>query len=386
MMSRSRKAYVATAVALLPIWGCGDAPRAPDVMIQDSAGIRVLTHRGSAPSVVAVTGTPEAVVADKADGTFMLYRVVGAVLTGDGGLVIGNGGNHEVVRLSSDGGLVWRAGREGDGPEEFRSIAWLQGAGGDTVTVWDGRGRRASALDTEGRFAWVRSFPEALDVEGLPRDAVYTPSPMVLTAHGDATLIGYAGAIALPRGRRGPLPVDAEFRVYPADQEFPPTPLGRRTVISWYEEPSREGMPITNALGSARMWWGGHSGRLAFTSSIRPEIEVFDGDRPTLLIREDRRRTPFSPDSIPAGYDLAVDSLPAYEDLAVDGLHRIWARTDRDRDPATWRLWDASGLWLADVLLPTDARVMDAGTGRLVLRRTDALDVERVEVHRFEVP
>jgi len=385
-MSRSLKAHLATAVALLPIWGCGATPRAPDLVVQDSAGIRVLIHRGAAPSTVEVTGTPESVFADKDDGSFTLYRVVGAVLTSDGGLVIGNGGNHEIVRFSRAGDLVWRVGGEGDGPEEFRSMTWLQGAGGDTVTVWDGRGRRASALDADGRFAWVRSFTDALAVEGLPPEAVYTPSPMVLAAHGDGTLVGYAGAIALPRGRRGPLPLEAEFRVYPSARGASPTTLGPRTVVSWYEDPSREGMPIANALGSARMWWGAHSGRMAFTSSIRPEIEVVDGDQPTMLIREDRRRMAFSPDSIPAGYDLAVDSLPAYEDLAVDGLHRIWARTDRDRDPATWRLWDASGLWLADVLLPADARVMDAAPGRLVLRRTNALDVERVEVHGFDSP
>lgn len=383
-----RGATVAHVVllSLIASGGCGDAAAPSELIVQDSAGVRILTHRGVAPTVIDVTGTPAWTLSDTDDGALTLYDVVGAVLATDGGLIIANAGHHEVLRLSSDGEVVWRVGREGDGPEEFRSLAWLQGAGEDTVTVWDGRGRRASALDPSGRFSWTRTFPETLDVTRLPADGVYVPSPAVLAAHGDGTMLGYPGAIALPRGRPGPLPLEADFRAYPADPDAPATRLGRRTVITWYEDPSREGSPIANALGSPRMWWGAHSGRMAYTSALRHEIEVFDGERATLVIREDRPRVPFTPDSIPAAYDLAVDSLPAYEQLAVDGLHRIWARTDRARNPATWRLWDPSGGWIADVLLPVDARVMDAGVDRLVLRRTDALDVERIEVHRFEVP
>src|SRR5690606_18496757 len=131
------------------------------------------------------------------------------------------------------------------------------------------------------------------------------------------------------------------------------------------------------------MWWGGHSGRFAVTSSTSPEIRVFDRGRLAMIVREDRPREPFRPDSLPSGFDVAFDSLPSYHDLRVDGLHRVWARlTGPDRaGPATWRVFGPTGAVAMDVLLPPDTRVLDASVERLLVLRHDELEVERVELH-----
>ena len=69
----------------------------------------------------------------------------------------------------------------------------------------------------------------------------------------------------------------------------------------------------------------------------------------------------------------------------MDARHRIWAPLTAGREPDLWRIFEADGLHLADLELPSDVTVLDADGARLLLLRRDSLDVESVEVRPFRL-
>ncbi|MCA1789784.1 MAG: hypothetical protein LC667_07985 [Thioalkalivibrio sp.] len=378
-------ATVLTAVTA----SCGSEEGAPASAheVLDSAGVRIVVNGPDAPVRIVLAGDPILALPVAAGEDVSLYRVEGGVILPGGGFVLANSGNHEVLYFGADGTFERRFGREGDGPGEFRGMTWMEATGDGGVTLADSRNRRLTTLGPDGTLARERRFAPTFDESALPTTAI-TAAGFAVSVLSDGRVIGFPRAFALPTGSRGPLPLQGDFAVYPADSLSANTaePIGRRTVFEWYEDPGQQGFPVASMLQGARIWWGGYSGRLALTESSSPRIEVFDESRLTLVIRERRARAPFTPDSIPASYAVAADSLPAYQDLRVDGLHRIWARLTADEDPAVWRVFDESGTTLLDVALPGDARVLDADEGRLLLLRRDSLDVESVAVHGWTIP
>jgi hypothetical protein len=355
--------------------------------VLDSAGVRIVVNGADAPARSELSADPLMELRADAPDDVSLYRVEGGVLLPGGGFALANSGNHEVLYFGPDGAFERRFGREGDGPGEFRAIMWMESTTDGGVTLSDSRNRRITTLGPDGTLARERRFAPPFDEGSLPSTAI-TASGSALSVLSDGRVIGFPRGIALPSGSRGPLPLQGDFAVYPADSlsAQPAVPIGRRTVFEWYEDPGQQGFPLASMLQGARIWWGGHSGRFALTESSTPRIEVFDEGRLTLVIRERRARAPFTPDSIPASYAAAADSLPAYQDLRVDGLHRVWARLTVDDDPAVWRVFDAAGTTLLDMALPVDARVLDADEERLMLLRRDSLGLESVTVHTWTPP
>lgn len=355
--------------------------------VYDSAGVRIVVNGPDAPSRVGLDADPLLRLPDAAPDDVSLFRVEGGVLLSGGGIVLANTGNHEVLYFGADGAFQRRFGREGDGPGEFRGMTWMEATADGGVTLADSRNRRLTTLGADGTLEGERRFAPPFDEGALPSNAI-TAAGFAVSALSDGRVIGFPRAFALPSGSRGPLPLQGDFAVYPADSLSAEAaePLGRRTVFEWFEDPGQQGIPVASVLQGPRIWWGGHSGRFALTESSTPRIEVFDEGRLTLVVRERRARAPFAPDSIPASYAVASDSLPAYQDLRVDGLRRLWARLTVDDDPAVWRVFDEWGTTLLDMELPVDARVLDADAGQLMLLRRDSLDVESVTVHSWTVP
>ena len=80
--------------------------------------------------------------------------------------------------------------------------------------------------------------------------------------------------------------------------------------------------------------------------------------------------------------------MQAYRDVRIDSVHRIWVQPAvRDDQPTRrWRIFSGAGDRLGDVVLPSDATVLDATRDALLLLRRSALGEESVEFWELQEP
>lgn len=365
-------------IGLVVLSACGGGERpeiGPEVL--DSAGVRIVTHFSASSTTGLLGDQPLLRLGDGSQDTTTLYRVRGGVLTDDGGLVLANAGFHELLYLSAEGLLRQRVGREGQGPGEFMAISWLQARSDGGVNVGDARSLRVTAFASDGALEWSRPFTPRVDAPSDPKQL--TVRGYVLSSTDEGAFLAYPSASAVLTGEAGLLPVVGPLRLYDPDGiEF--EERGDLTTITWYEDPSAGRIPLGNMLGGTRMWFSGHSGRVAYTESADHHIEVFDRGVRTLRIREVRAHVRHRPDSIPSSVVFVADSMPAYVDLRVDSVHRIWVQAPIGRNRTEWRVFGADGSAVGVISLPEDAEVLDADDSRILLLRRDEFGVESVEL------
>jgi hypothetical protein len=162
--------YVAAVVALLTLAACGDAAdpgSEPEVLVTDSAGVRIVTNPATSPELGwTVSESPlVSIGGSNAAEESQLFRVRGAVRLSDGRIVVANSGSHELRYFSADGAFLSATGREGEGPGEFQGIWLVHLLGGDTLLVYDQRNRRTSVFDPQGRFLRTIEPERTTDVQ-----------------------------------------------------------------------------------------------------------------------------------------------------------------------------------------------------------------------------
>ena len=81
-----------------------------------------------------------------------------------------DGMNCEVLKVSARGELLWRSGRAGDGPGEYRSPYRIAVRPGGGVAVFDWRSNRVTLLTASGKAAATYRMPFWFSqVDGLRR-------------------------------------------------------------------------------------------------------------------------------------------------------------------------------------------------------------------------
>lgn len=81
-----------------------------------------------------------------------LYRPLGFKVAPGGAVVIANSGDHEIIKLSFDGDVIWRVGREGQGPGEFGRLYRIAVGANGHVAAFDLRTRDLSWFEPDGTF------------------------------------------------------------------------------------------------------------------------------------------------------------------------------------------------------------------------------------------
>jgi hypothetical protein len=122
---RESRRFCCAAVALIAA-GCApatsDAPDGPEVVVRDSAGIRIVENHlpGGAAPIYAELGAPdlEIGVVD-GDPAYSFTNVVGVRALPDGGFLVAEGPARELRLFDGNGRHVRSIGRAGDGPGEF---------------------------------------------------------------------------------------------------------------------------------------------------------------------------------------------------------------------------------------------------------------------------
>ncbi len=117
-------------------------PGPPDTIVNRLTPATVLTL--AKEPVLSVGGA-------QAIGKHILYEVTGAARLGDGSVVVAVSGEHEIRRFGPGGEHMWTAGREGEGPGEFRRVRLLRACTTeDRILAYDSGMGRVSVFDGSG--------------------------------------------------------------------------------------------------------------------------------------------------------------------------------------------------------------------------------------------
>jgi hypothetical protein len=382
---------------------CGTADvRAGEVVVRDSAGVTIVENdrpvwRSGDGWTVAERPSLSIGMLDGPE-EYQLDGVAGARRLSDGRIAVANAGTSQIRYYDADGRFLAHAGREGEGPGEFRSMGpFLDGRAGDSLAIYDFSARRISEFDAEGRF--VRSlrgedmtFPRGRFGDGRFLSAttrLFRPggSPAGLSRDTIALLLSDLGA-----GVR-----DTVLRT--VGDEMVTVTDGQSVSVST----RTFGMTTVTAVTEDRFFVG-----------TQDAFEIAEYAQDGTLLRRIRRR--WDPVPVTAAHieenrrrqleQAATHSNPMmrehFERMAanmdyppahashgpihLDRDGNLWVQERRGLspdEPVYWSVFDAAGHLLGTVRTPTGVVVMDIGDDYVLGRWQDDLDVQYVHMYRL---
>ena len=400
MHPSSRYACVPFSAVLVFTLAClaGDdpAPSAPMSVVEDSAGIVVVTNRAPAPGsrLGWQVGPPPplAIGVQEGDERYQLFWVEDAARLPDGRIAVANAGTSEIRFFSDDGTFLESWGGAGEGPGEFPQ--------GDPESVGAWRG------DSIVGASWWRGAVSVYDAEGnhgrtaLLGDGHYSFAGLM----PDGNVLGQPSIlIGMPFGTGEQLlhRQEARFALIAPDGELHAS-LGTHEGDEWFFSPTNPGArphPFGRTV-LATVW-----GALAVVATNdRYEITAYDGDgRLARIVRRDHElRAPTQAElaaALEAGYaegseeDRArlvtmnegmplVESYPAFSALQSDPLGYLWVREydlpGQERN--LWTVFDPEGRVEGFVEMPLDFEPSEIGEDYILGLAQDELGVERVQL------
>lgn len=295
------------------------------------------------------------------NGEIWLEQPVAATRLSTGVLAVGDGRALSVAFFDSTGRFLHRSGREGDGPDEYRSLVWLAQCAPDSLFVWDFARGRIVVLDAAGTvaryFAVGRSWQATCNRAGRVALVTWPSSRNPITVNdvpkASADVVSSGGGVT-PFEPVAHIPVSRDF--------FPPRPLDPVTAI---------------ALSADRLFVGTQD-------SAFVDVYTLDGTRLGALPTGVPRRP-----AAAAHFDAAVEALvqtapqaalheslrrqirelvqqpeflPPYGPLFTDPQGLLWVQTSFAGDSLTaLRVLRPDGAVVADVRLPGDRTVLEVG-------------------------
>ena len=138
-------AGVTLALAEFPLWGAGDQWR-----IVEEPLLQIGVFEG-----------PD---------EYLFADLVGVVRLSDGRIVVADRGSGDLRFYDSAGDFLFRVGSSGEGPGEFRRLAFIGRLPGDSLVTYDMALRRIQLFSSEGAFVrslrvespWPAYFPEMM--------------------------------------------------------------------------------------------------------------------------------------------------------------------------------------------------------------------------------
>lgn len=362
----------------------------------DSAGVALVINE---PSGLRAAGHWEAgsvmLRLGQTDGTSpeAFHRVMGALYVHDE-VVVADAGSGELRWFDNTGHHVATAGGVGDGPGEFRNLAWIgRGLHGE-VLAWDSRLRRVSVFrDREFVFGVAPPFPE---------DRAF---PIVHGALPDNEIVATPGAVYIPENEIGvqrPLMPIWITSLDGTDVKTVATYLGQAINL----RPARNQGWIRTEVPF---------GATTLVTTVRDEIVIGDNAHyefqhlrrdgqvervvrvrhdPRVVTKEDleaeleRRLEAVPPvEEIRAGIRASfeetppAESRPAFVALRGDTNGNVWIQ--RETDGPEWDVFDSEGTLIARMVIPRGLRVLDITQDFLLGVDQDELGVENVVLRRI---
>jgi len=401
----TRRAILGSVIVIVPLaLSCSDAdPEAGSIMV-DSAGVSIV--QSTAPAWQNrnpwLDTAPELeLVSHESRPETVLFQVTGVALLPDGRVVVANRGDATVRLYDGSGRMVWRAGREGDGPAEFRDLRGVLIRNGEIwayqslplpVHVFDLEG---SYLRSVGTPPWSGPWPEGILADGS----------IVATTHAtgssdEPVFAQHAGVVVFKDELIDTLAV-LPF-THQVNTSLGPEWQGLGPSLSVTASSNRIFAGFSDTW-DIRVW--DETGRLIqrLRRAWEP-VNVTASDQEAYaesLIAQGEGRPP-----VEAAYrQLAEDMIypethPAYDRLVATSEGELWVQRPQIEPPwseaidynpvrphpSEWDIFSDDGRWLATVTVPGRFRVMDVRDGVVAGVAKDELDVERVQVWRLQRP
>ena len=372
-------------------------------VVRDSAGVRVVDNPHEVIDRWRISAEPTVRIGATLETDDVLFRVAGALMLEDGRIVVANAGTHEIRFFDNHGAFISKVGGLGDGPGEFRVMSSIGRHTSDSVWAYDEGLRRLTLIDlngTVGRTAFLPMHEEASYPHGI---AGMTSDGSVVMHTWLRTDPAYEVDVGIFRARELVL------------RYAPDGVIEKVGVFSGSESAmgiQPDGMRV--ALGPApfRRTTTFHmtGDQLLVFATDKYEFKAFSLDSTlTTLVR--RLHTPIvltaqhtdahrrgwansygTDPRIHAGRLETISrvpypsTLPAYKSVRLDALGAIWVQeySVGENTVTGWTVFDPDGHTLASVDVPSNLRLTDVGTRRVVGITTDSLDVEIIEVFELE--
>ena len=314
---------------------------------------------------------------------------------------------------ASDGGVV-TAGREGEGPHEFKLPILVGRSRDGGVVVWDAVHRRFALVNADGTFAEPPVYE---------RSAFALVTTRVVARYADGTVV--IADDAFPIGLPGEQPPPGPFRNTVQYQTLAPNEPARSIAQFldtelYYEKQGSRGRSrsiiFAHRLHDAQV--GQHlavaqtdlgkvhvldlSGATVAEVPLPPAIVNVGGSDPGCAEGYRRKGDAWREEAEAVGSsggscrglaepflfrDLPANNVaPAINHMKGDLDGRLWLRLFRpDEEAEYWQVWDIDGPNLEFTLtLPEGEELLDAAGDRVLLRTRDEFDVEYLVLREIE--
>lgn len=391
-----------TAFLLAATYGCaGEAPAAGALTSRDSAGIAIVESGAALWNLIEGWSlSPEPVLEiGVADGleTHQFHRVTSAIRLPGRRIAVADGGSREIRLFAADDGSHLRTfGGQGEGPGEFRGIAFIVLIAGDSLLVWDPALDRGTIFDLDGNLGRVFRPPDL--------GAEYVT---LTDALSDGSLVGLVDQ-GIGRETPGGL-VEATMTMVRITTSRADT-LGRVPVGLSYISVS-DGWVLMDVPFSPRGVYDAEDETLFYAYGDRCEVRLFTlSGEPNRIRRYPCARDPIASEDLDEFVELTTSRIedlgerrqvvariaempvqsrfPAFAELVADengnawlGAHLVGAGGDRE-----WTVIDRSGQLLGSLRLPGDLMIHEIGEDYVLGVARDDLDIERVVMYNIVKP
>lgn len=397
--------WFALVLVLALAAGCGE-PARENVVVRDSAGVRIVEHPVEPPAGAGARPlpAPELVLGTAlGEGPQAFDRVDGAIRLSDGTVVVGDRGTLELHWFGPGGEHRARAGGEGGGPGELERLRGLARWRGDTVVALDGSGPTLEIYAPDGTF--VRSERPLRDPEGT------SWSVQLAGVAGERTLVLRGGRIFGPRQvrERG----SGVFRdtvpvLLRAGTGAPLDTLGFFPGQTYQLEVREGGFTVRTLSLRPNLRIAAAGDRIHLGTGDSREIRTYgvDGDL-ARLVRGGRRGGAVTAEIREAYVDAVAervgdrvdeqalrrrfrewpwpDRMPAHDYLAADAAGGVWVRSfpPPGADSATWNVYGPDGREEGRWRAPASLRILSVEDRIVLALDRDDLGVDRIQVHRL---
>jgi len=390
-------ALLAPIALLGSLFACGGDTATPgdvEVQIMDSAGVRIVTYEG-----VPATVAPFHLAAEPryrhgsnpGDYTFQLVNV--GRLFPDGGAVVSDRENSELVVLSPDGKTHEVLARQGEGPGELIYPYSMFVLGQDSVLVPDNRLSRLT-LFVRDSVARIASLPRAahLGVAGIGSSGelmLKNRYPAVYrTVEEEVWLPGH---MTLFDTETGALDTVASYDNWPGNPPGLPAnpirPLGEVTVAAGHFVYTRSDRPEitwrrTDGTVERIVRWRPEPALL--TEELLEPVEAYDRMMGRMNYGvSDARLEELVQEGMSWYRAMIGRPMPLFGSPFADAVGNIWLPSYRMTYPeegSPYTVISPDGEWLGQVETPPRFRILDVTAGLVLGVLRDEMDVQSVVV------